>query len=64
LHTTLYIKDGIFIFKSKNIEEKYSQVYYDIHYKDNLNTDYTFIIRKEDNKIVQIYLNVIILFKN
>ena len=64
MHTTLNIEDGIFIFKSKNIEEKYSQVYYDIHYKDNLNTNYTFIIRKEDNKIVQIYLNVIILFKN
>jgi hypothetical protein len=64
LHTTLNIEDGIFVFKSKNIEEKYSQVYYDIHYKDNLNTNYTFIIRKEDNKIVQIYLNVIILFKS
>ena len=64
MDTTLNIEDGIFIFKSKNIEEKYSQNYYDIHYKDNLNTNYTFIIRKEDSKIVQIYLNVIILFKN
>ena len=64
MHTTLNIEDGIFVFKSKNIEEKYSQVYYDVHYKDNLNTNYTFIIRKEDDKIVQIYLNVIILFKS